>query len=899
MCCLFCVIVLAWAVEGVARPLTSELPNGQDAGAEPSLFPEPTTQDRITHNVGNIVTTIDNWGLVGGYPGYLPSGEWPRNSGHDYLAEIRYWMGAVSATGDTLVANTYDDFQGMPMPVTGANVYKMYLSSDSNRYYDYDVTDTVGATDGKPAYGWRIWNGALESYVYNDCYNSLTSSFSPGGPTSLQDSHYRFNDAASGTSLMGLELTHTVMQWNYCYNEDFMFIALDITNTSSTDYSDFAFGLYVDIDVGGLDGEGGNGNMEDSVVYSEDEDWAYIFDVVGTDPGWGPTVSTGIMGTKLLETPDNVGMTAFRTDDWSYLPTDDAGRFALINSTEFDHPLPPTDQYYVQCARGIDLAAGSTVRIVYALVAGADSVEFANNAAMAQTMYDNYFVGPEPPPTPRLEARAGNQKIYLNWGVASESALDPLTGENDFAGYKLYRSDDLGQTWGTEDRNNDNACLEIEYFPIAQYAVNEPGDRIAHSYTDEGLINGVEYWYCLVAFDRGDETIDPLQSGFGIAGEASNVVAIRPVSDAAGFYEAATTVEHTYTGTESPSEGDVIPTVFDQSELTGSEYSVRFEDTDTNTYWYLINNSSGDTLLAQQDMYNAEPDMYPVCEGLRVVVLNPEIHPAGMSQTGMAGDDITLEIADFHGPSITWLGAPSDWALGYARYRDAYELRYTDDSTMSPWLWGPMVPGDYDPIPVPFEVWNMTTNERVSVVFDAWDYHDQWQPGDSLIIVNYPYNPNLHLDIRLYYSYYSWHFNLESDVYDPAIGDVLTIEGAPLSGPGDVFTFQIDGIDVQMASQELKNIRVVPNPYFVQYSSRVETSEGQSMLFFNNLPDRCTIRIYNLAGDLVETIEHDNDTGSESWDLMSSGSRLVAAGIYLFHVESEYGDHLGRFAVVK
>jgi len=897
------ILLTGATVDIAAKPLSATSPRAKVDSTGASLYPEPTTIDRVTHNVGNIVTTVDNWGYVGGYPGYLPSGEWPRNSGHDYLAEICYWMGAVTASGDTLVANTYDDLQAMPMPVNGAPSYRMFLSTDTLRYYDYDVTDSVGNEVGSPAFGWRVWNPQLESFEYNTVYNSLSTSFGPGGPTSLQDSHYRLNDASLGTSLMGLEMTHTVMQWNYCYNEDFMFIALDITNTSATDYVDFAFGLYVDMDVGGLDGEGGNGNMNDSVVYSVDENWAYIFDVVGIDDGWGPTVQTGIMGTKLLETPDNIGMTAFRTDDWARLPDDDAGRFEMINSTRFDTPLSPTDQYYVQCVRGINLTAGSTVRVVYALVAGADSVEFAGNAAMAQIMYDNYFVGPAPPPTPTLVAKPGHEKVYLSWSDLSEAALDPLTGENDFVGYKLYRSENLGKTWGVENRDNDNSCLAIDYIPVAMFTVNTPGDPIAHSYIDDGLINGAEYWYCLVAFDRGDETIDPLQSGFGIAGQSSNVISIRPEPNPAGYYEAAATVEHTYTGVEQPSQGEVIPVIFDESLVAGAEYSVVFRDNiDNDTYWYLINNTTGDTLIADQTTHDEEPDMYPVAEGIRVVVNDAEIAPSEISQTGIAGTSVTLQVLDFNGPSIIYLGmygVPADWALGNARYRATYEVRYTDDSTLATWFWGPLIPGNYDPIPVPFEIWNMTTNERVSLVLDAWDYDGEWQPEDSLIIVDYPYDPDLDMDIYDYCFYYSWGFNLDNSVYDPAVGDVLTFAGAPLNGPGDVFTFELDGINKTQAVADLRKIKVVPNPYFVQYSSRVETVEGQSMLFFNNLPERCTIRIYNLAGDLVTTIDHNDDSGSESWDLLSSSGRLVAAGIYLFHVESEFGEYLGRFAVVK
>ena len=99
-----------------------------------SLAPGVQTIDRITHNRGNIFTTIDNYGYIGGYSYYdLPSGEWPKNSGHDYIAEILYWVGATLPNGDTVVANTSDDFQAIQMPVNGTDEYLIYLSSDTSR----------------------------------------------------------------------------------------------------------------------------------------------------------------------------------------------------------------------------------------------------------------------------------------------------------------------------------------------------------------------------------------------------------------------------------------------------------------------------------------------------------------------------------------------------------------------------------------------------------------------------------------------------------------------------------------------------------------------------------------------------------------------------------------------
>ncbi len=867
----------------------------QTAGA--SQMPAPITVDQITHNTGNIVTTVDNFGYVGGYSFYgKPSGEWPRGSGRNYLAEIKYWMGTVKENGDTAIANTEDDFQAIPSLISGVDAYKILLSTDTTRYYNFDARDTVGAGLGNPARGWREYNLDSSKWVYTRSYNPIDNHFYNSGPLSLQESHFRFNDAATDTRPLGVELTHTMLQWNYCYNEDFLFVIVDIKNTSTTDYPNFAFGLYMDIDVGGPDGTGENGRLGDLVAFDSTENLAWIYDADAFDPGWGPTVKAGVMGTKYLETPDGIGMTSFRNGDWNVLQDiTDAGRYELIASNEFDQSLPPTDQYYIQCTNGINLTAGKSVRVVYALIAGADEANFRANAALAQTLYNNHFVGPQPPATPNLSVRAADRKVYLKWNDTSEVSHDPLTGTTDFAGYKLYRSDNQGKSWGLVNYQTGNKCLKTDYTPLALYTVNAPGEPIQHTYIDTGLYNGVDYWYCLTAFDRGDTVtgIDPLQSGFGVAGTAPNVVSVTPVSDPAGFYSAAGTVRHAYSGSDIPSEGSVVPILFDKKAVRGSEYAVTFEDTPSRTYWHLINMTTGDTVLKNQDKENLDPGMFDVADGIRAVIRNVDREPSHLGQSAFVGADTTLTLRNFWGPSTVILFGDS--LYGDAKYRSTYELRYSGDTTMAP-----NVSGDaYVLYAVPFSVWNITTNQRVSLAVLDRSESGNWRPYRTMMIVNSPYNPTANLFDAAYPYDFSWLFKLDTATYHPQIGETFTFTGARLNGPEDSFTFKVDGVDATEATAELGRARVVPNPYFAQYSSMVETGEGESVLEFQSIPDQCKIRIYTLAGGLVKTIDHIDGTGKARWNLLGDNGQLVASGVYLYQIESTYGNHLGRFSVIK
>ncbi len=893
-------IIFARCIGLVLILLLISVTGNLQAKIQEPAYPSPDVIDQIIHDKGNIVTTVDNWGYIGGYsyPYGLPSGEWPKNSGHNYIGEMKFWMGCVTPAGDTIVANSDDDFTPIASLVSGSETYGIRLSTDPTTY-DYDVTDTVGVGLSNPAHGWRVYNVDSAAWVYNQIYSPGDSAFYPGGPTGLQQSFVRFEDG-NGATTLGLQLSQTICQWNYCYNEDILFVILDITNVSGVDYTDFAFALYTDIDVGGPDGTGENGRLGDMVAFDSTENLAWTYDEDGYDPGWGANVRTGIMGTKYLESPGGGGMTSFRTGQWEAVANiGDQERFELINTTQFDTSLSPRDQYYLQCTRGISLMADSTVRVVFAIIAGADTEEFYTNAATAQTLYDNYFVGPQPPATPILKARVGNKKVYLSWGDTSEVDIDPLSSVPDFKGYKLYRSGDQGYTWGFENKNNTNTCLDVDYMPIAAYQIENQGDPIQHTYIDSNLTNGMEYWYCLVAYDAGDTAvpIDALQNGFGTPSVDDNVVRVIPRSDPAGFYDAFESVQHINTAGDKISDGVIYPIIFDESEILGEDYAVFFTETDSATYWHFIriDATTGDTtyLLQNQTVTTGDPNMYEVIDGIRMIVRNGDRVPRSMVQTGFATPgDTTLHLGENLGAIADYFNNPAWPPGGDIHVRSTYELRFTAGGSVGFSYWDGV-----SAMNLPFEVWNTTFGNQVYVEIVDFDGDLVWDPQDEdyILIINYPYDGNAHAEAWPYD--YVWLFYLDTADINYGTGDVFTIEGAPVNGADDIFTFKADAVNFASARNELKNIRVVPDPYLGR--ATWEQNKFNHKIQFTNLPDECTIRIYTLSGDLVNTLEHNVNTGTEEWDMLSQDRLGIASGVYLYHVESKYGDHIGRFAVIK
>jgi hypothetical protein len=99
------------------------------------------------------------------------------------------------------------------------------------------------------------------------------------------------------------------------------------------------------------------------------------------------------------------------------------------------------------------------------------------------------------------------------------------------------------------------------------------------------------------------------------------------------------------------------------------------------------------------------------------------------------------------------------------------------------------------------------------------------------------------------------------------------------------------------------NVKVVPNPYIV--FDEWEASSENRMVKFTHLPMTCTIRIFTLSGDLVQTLNHTSDGeqphedgGTESWDFVNSNEQLIASGVYIYHVESEVGDFTGKLVLI-
>lgn len=102
------------------------------------------------------------------------------------------------------------------------------------------------------------------------------------------------------------------------------------------------------------------------------------------------------------------------------------------------------------------------------------------------------------------------------------------------------------------------------------------------------------------------------------------------------------------------------------------------------------------------------------------------------------------------------------------------------------------------------------------------------------------------------------------------------------------YSWNMDALMTTTASQDalvsaLDLINVVPNPYYA--FSDYERNRLDTRVKITNLPDQCTVSIYNVGGKMIRQYKKDNTTTSIDWDMKNSIGVPIASGVYLIHVD--------------
>ena len=119
----------------------------------------------------------------------------------------------------------------------------------------------------------------------------------------------------------------------------------------------------------------------------------------------------------------------------------------------------------------------------------------------------------------------------------------------------------------------------------------------------------------------------------------------------------------------------------------------------------------------------------------------------------------------------------------------------------------------------------------------------------------------------------------------PDQGTVFRIRSNIPNSTNDFYTFTAPSPSESntLAKNQVNQINVFPNPYYGVNSE--ELNKYNRFVTFSHLPKKATIRIFNLAGVLVKTIEKNNQDQFQRWDLANENGLPVASGLYIAYID--------------
>ena len=153
-------------------------------------------------------------------------------------------------------------------------------------------------------------------------------------------------------------------------------------------------------------------------------------------------------------------------------------------------------------------------------------------------------------------------------------------------------------------------------------------------------------------------------------------------------------------------------------------------------------------------------------------------------------------------------------------------------------------------------------------------------------------------------------FQLAIEATYPQSGDVYQVDWKRPFFETDTIRFSINSdneINTDLLKTGMDKIKVVPNPYVMTNMMETQVSNPflnqRRRLMFTHIPANCSIKIFTVSGILVDEIivSNEPDNGIIHWDMLTRENLEIAAGMYIYHIESEItGDaKLGKFAVIK
>ena len=733
------------------------------------------------------------------------------------------------------------------------------------------------------------------------------------------------------------------------------------------------------LDWVGFEDANGNGLRDDGESLNNDVGRDGLGDLdfgyPGPDAGEGdgiPTDGEPNYNQLDVDESDQIGLTGFdlgtrpeyesgdnlRDDTWLWGKIEEH-LFEDPDQPPLVSPLADEEPFLLFVSGPVELAneesnERSTDFFSTAWIFGNDEQDFFKNRRTVQSIYNADYNFAQPPITPNLTAVAADQRVILSWDDIALLSYDRFLQENDFEGFKLYRSTNniFNDTRTITDVNG----TPIFYEPLEQWDLDNDisgnvtvldGDAVynlgsntglAFSYIDDEVVNGKTYYYALVSYDKGvpgeggAPGIDPQESPFRVtvnqqglvSGTSTNTAAVVPTTPPAGFVAGGSSSDLSNVTTGIGTGSASVTIINEELLIDENIYEIQFTDSAappefgdarfTENYRLVLKTPSGDSTLIPETSFSTTTK---VVDGFTVEMTNSlaaeldELRTGYRSNAGTSNEMYSQNPNDLDGVSTDWelfilprLGGSQE---NFLKTDADFEFLFVDpaDSVYTP----PRLFGsDFARIDIPVFARNTTKGIPAEIFVLDTDESETLTPGDQLVLAE---------EVNTSVYTYRYTITIDPDGNNPPDpGEKIYISTTKEFRSGDTFRFSVQSGSVSdsLAQDELKDIYVAPDPYVGTASWERRSNSigrGERKVEFFNLPRICTIRIFNVRGELVRVIEHEGafNDGSASWDLLTDNNEDVAYGMYFYHVEGKFeqedgtitniGEFTGKFAIIK
>jgi len=630
-----------------------------------------------------------------------------------------------------------------------------------------------------------------------------------------------------------------------------------------------------------------------------------------------------------------------------------------IDGLGHDYSFVPGDRRLLCITGPWEMAPGDTQEVVVALVVGLGSDRLSSvnvmkfNDEFAQATYNALFAVPSAPAAPAVQVTELDGQVLLEWSSDAASVADiekkiNNPGGFNFEGYNVYQLPtpqselSAGMRLATFDKPTDPAVVldrgfdtnsgQILEIPM-QYGSNSGVSREFIFERDfiqdvDKIANGTEYYLVVTAY-----SVATVPNYLPTSLESQiRVLTVIPQSRGMGeVYHAEYGDELAATQSAGSADYSVTPVVVDPDAVVSATYTVAFNADET---WKVM--KGGTTVYDGIDTFSG--DAWPIVDGVKVILGGASFSaPTDFTDYTVTPDaasgnyDITSYGIQGWASNAQAVNAFGDGTEDVDILKSDIELRFTGTygdkvGTVIPVTSGgsigtvyrapsmadhPLNPnpgaGDRFTVRIPFEVWDVERDMQINILM-----RDRLQPADADPF--YAFNPAGRMYAFLNSLPYqegvltedtdsalTW--NLVFWTTDWTQGDVVRFKYANPVIPGtDEYSYTTAGyettVDEALKKEDLARIGVFPNPYYC--FNPLEVHKLSRFVTFNNLPEMATLRIFNLAGHMVETIEKNDNTTFARWDLLNQHDFPCASGMYLVHVTvPDVGTTVLKLAIIQ